>query len=174
VRDEIKDFDNYNEYKRDFPRLRSLSCISPPSTFVILADKSYGLHPLMKNAVSHERTPRNVQYSSQIMDLIPATDLTSLPIPRLPPFFIGLCQRYIDSHDDIAMIAAEQLVDGMDLDEAWCSRNLQNASQEVYQLATRLVEGKDSRLDDFSENTITCFISNAGEAKRLKQIPGYE
>lgn len=72
------------------------------------------------------------------------------------------------------MIAVEQLVDGMNLDDDWCEKNLCNASLKVHQLATRVVAGKQSRLDDFSNNTVTCFIANAGEAERLRRIPGYE
>jgi len=108
------------------------------------------------------------------MDLLPVVDVRRLPIPQLPPLLRGLCQRYLDSFDDVAMIAAEQLVDGMDLDEGWCERNLAFANQQVYQLASTLVAGKKSRLDHFSENSVTCFVRDPGEAARLRQIPGYE
>jgi hypothetical protein len=172
----IEDFDIYNEYKRGFPRFRSSSWISSSCTLVLLADKSYGLDPLVNNIVSLGKTAPNPNpmYSSQIMDLIPPAEISNIPIPRLPPLFAGLCRRYLESNDDVAMIAAEQLVDGMDLDGSWCTRNLCNASVEVHQLASGLIAGKQSRIDDFSENKVTCFITNAEEAERLRLIPGYE
>lgn len=169
----INDFDIYNEYKRGFPRLRSSAWISPSCTLVLLADSSYGLQPLVKNVIRPHDDPSNLVFSNQIVDLVSANEVHSLPIPRLPPLFAGLCQRFFDSYDDVAMIAAEQLVDGMDLDEDWCERNLRNASPKVRQLASRLVAEKHLRLDDFSENMVTCFVT-AGEAKRLRLIVGYE
>jgi hypothetical protein len=47
--EEIVEFDIYTEYKRDCPRFRSSSWISPSCTLVLLADKSYGLDPLVNN-----------------------------------------------------------------------------------------------------------------------------
>lgn len=147
--EEIEDFDLYNEYKRGYPRLWSSSWISLPHTFVLLADRSYGLDPIFKNVVSWDKIPANPSYRIQIIDLIPVAEVNHVPIPRLPSLFAGLCQRFLDTHDDVAMIAAEQLVDGMDLDRGWCERNLCSVSPEVIQLAIRLVAGKHSRLDDF-------------------------
>jgi len=74
----------------------------------------------------------------------------------------------MDLNDDVAMIAAMQLVDVMDLDVAWCSRNIRYASQEVYQLVMRLVEWKDSRLNDFSKNTITCILFQMLERQKAE------
>jgi hypothetical protein len=172
--DEIEEFDLYNEYKRGCPRFQSSSWIYPPSTIVILADKIYGLNPISKNVLSRDKASSIPSYSSQIVDLIPPTDIHQLPMPRLPVLLVGLCRRFLESHDDVAMIAAEQLVDGMDLDEGWCDRNLSSVSSEVLEIASKLVAGKASRLDDFSENTITCFIANKDEAERVRGIPGYE
>jgi hypothetical protein len=128
----------------------------------------------MNNVISHHGTPSNVVYSSQITDSIPASDVSTFPIPRLSPFLMGLCQRYLKFNDDIAMIAAEQLVDGMDLDEDWCEKHLSTASLEIQQLVARLVDEKRSRLDDFSGYTVTCFVANDADAERLRRIPGYE
>ncbi|KUJ16023.1 uncharacterized protein LY89DRAFT_735167 [Mollisia scopiformis] len=172
--DEIEEFDLYNEYKRGCPRLRSSSWISPSSALVILGDKIYGLNPISKNVLSRDKVPSNPSYSSQIMDLIPPAEINQLPIPRLPVLLVGLCRRFLESHDDVAMIAAEQLVDGMDLDDGWCDRNLSGVSSAVLEMSSRLVAGKTSRLDDFSENTITCFIANEDEVERVRRIPGYE
>ncbi|TVY83018.1 hypothetical protein LSUE1_G002428 [Lachnellula suecica] len=174
--DDIPDFDNYNEYKRGFPRLRSSPWISPASNFLILADTSYGLAPLIDHIVPRENSSSDPEFSSQILGMVSAAELKGLPMPRLPSLIVGLCQKYLQSYDDIAMIAAEQLVDGMNLDESWCERNLHPSkiTPEARQLATRLAAGRISRLDEFSENTITCFIADESEAKRLQKIPGYE
>ena len=106
--------------------------------------------------------------------MISPDDVSNLPIPRLPSLFAGICQRYLESKDDVAMIAAEQLVDEMDLDSGWCTRNLGNTSVEMHQLVNGLLAGKKSRVDDFSGNTVACFMANAEEAARLRLIPGYE
>jgi hypothetical protein len=95
-------------------------------------------------------------------------------MPRLPPFLAGLCWRFFSAGDDIAMIAVEQLVDGMDLDNAWLERNLNTATPEIRQLVSRLILEKKSRIDDFSDNSITCFIATAADADLVRQIPGYE
>lgn len=113
-------------------------------------------------------------YSEQIIDLIPPTEIHRLPLPRLPVLLAGLCRRFLESHDDIAMIAAEQLVDGMDLDEGWRDRNLSSVGSEVLEVVSRLIAGKTSRLDDSSENVITCFIANKDEVERVRKIAGYE
>ena len=150
--------------------------MSPSFNLVLLADKSYGLDPLVHNIVVHGKPSPNSNsiYGGQILDLISPDDVSNLPIPRLPSLFAGLCQRYLQSKDDAAMIAAEQLVDGMDLDSGWCTRNLCNTSVEMHQLVNGLLAGKKSRVDDFSGNTVACFMANAEEAARLRLIPGYE
>lgn len=72
-RDEIEEFDLYNEYKRGCPRLRSSSWIHSLSTLVLLADKIYSLSPISKSPHARDKAPSNPSYSSQIMDLIPPT-----------------------------------------------------------------------------------------------------
>jgi hypothetical protein len=172
--DEIEHFDLYNEYKRGFPRLRPSSWITPSCALVLFSDRRYGLNPLHQYTVARNNSQSNPAYSTQIVDLIPSAEIYQLPMPRLPSLFSGFCHRFLESHDDVAMMAAEQLVDGMDLDEGWCQRNLRTSSPEVFKLANRLVVEKRSRLDDFSENTVTCFIPNDKEAARVRRIPGYE
>ena len=172
----VEDFHIYNEYKRNSPRFRSSSWILPSYTVMLLTDKNYGLEPLPKNTVSRgkDAVSLNSVYSSQITDLIPLAEVGNIPVPRLPTLFVGLCRRYLELNDDVAMIAAEQLVDGMNLDEDWCSRNLCKTSLQIQELANGMIAGKQSRIDDFSENAITCFITNTEEAERLRLIPGYE
>jgi hypothetical protein len=69
-------------------------------------------------------------------------------------------------------IAAEQLVDGMDLDEMWCREHMPGPDSKELAYAVTLVEGKNSRIDDFSPNSVTCFIPNKVEAQRVLLIPG--
>lgn len=69
-------------------------------------------------------------------------------------------------------MAAEQLVDGMDLDEAWLDVQSAAMTLEETCFATKLVREKKSRIDDFSENQIICYISDKEEALRVLQIPG--
>jgi hypothetical protein len=172
--EEITEFDIYNEYKRGFPRLRSSSRVPHPCTLVLLADNMYGLAPLEISLVARDKASQDLEYSTQILFHIPAGEVKSLPVPRLPWLFAGLCQRFLDLNDDLARSSAEQLVDAMDLDESWCDRNLMNASPRTRQLASRLVKEKHLRLDEFTEYKVTCFIANIGEAQRLRRIPGYE
>jgi hypothetical protein len=75
-----------------------------------------------------------------------------VPMPKLAPFFKGLCRKYCESHDIVFAIAAEALIDGMDLDESWCRMNLDVTRPEELEFALKLVEGKHSRISDFSLN----------------------
>ncbi|KAI9053090.1 hypothetical protein LZ554_003359 [Drepanopeziza brunnea f. sp. 'monogermtubi'] len=174
--DDIVEFDLYNQYKQGLPRRRSSPWIYPSSNIVILPDKIYGLNPISENVVSHNKahSEPSYTYSSQLTDFISPTDIHRLPMPKMPVLLAGLCQRFLDSHDDVAMIAAEQLVDGMDLNEDWCERNLANVNAEVFEMTLRLVLGKTSRMDDFSQNTVTCYIAHEVDAERARGIPGYE
>lgn len=56
---------------------------------------------------------------------------------------------------------------------AWCSRTLDKTEPETYQLVEWLVMNKAERIDDFSENKITCYIADEEELSRTQQIPRY-
>lgn len=73
----------------------------------------------------------------------------------------------------MAVIAAESLVDGMDLDEDWCMVHLEFTEKKALDLALSLVAGKRSKISDFSTNKVTCFIPSPAEAHRVQKIPGY-
>ena len=124
--------------------------------------------------VARDKASQDLGYSTQILYLIPAGEVKSLPVTHLPWLFAGLCQRFLYSNDGLAMMSAEQLVDAMDMDESWCDRNLMNASPPTRQLASRVVKGKQSRLDAFTGKKVTCFVANIEEAQILRFIPGYE
>ncbi|KAF2435245.1 hypothetical protein EJ08DRAFT_656863 [Tothia fuscella] len=174
--EELLDFDLYNEYKKGFPRLRSTGWTSPPCYIVLFSGEHFHMEPLSKTVVIQKSPTANSAYenSKQILDLVGVNDVRCLPMPRLSPLLQGLAQRYLDASDAVAMIAAEQLVDGMDVDECWAKKNLADARADVQDLITRLISGKYSRLDDFSENTVTCFLADEREAERVKNIPGYQ
>ena len=57
-------------------------------------------------------------------------------------------------------MAAEALVDGMNLDEEWCRASLPATQSDELNFALRLVRGKGSRIADFSPNEVTCFIAD--------------
>jgi len=70
-------------------------------------------------------------------------------------------------------MAAESLVDGLDLDYNWCQENLADLP-DVLTFALTLVEGKRTRVFDPSLGQVTCFIANKEEARRLHEIPGVQ
>lgn len=71
-----------------------------------------------------------------------------LYMPRLPPYCISLGRRFFESNNYMARIAAEQLVDGMHLDERWICTNLSDAPHQVRELAMRLVAKRSLWYDD--------------------------
>ncbi|KAK3945145.1 hypothetical protein QBC46DRAFT_336994 [Diplogelasinospora grovesii] len=173
-RESLTELNIYTEYKRGFPRLRSTSWTAHAHAIVIFPASAFGLQPLEKTMIRTQLLAER-WFSKEITDIMPRDEIaTSLPLPRLPSLMVGLCRRYLDTGDDVAMIAAEQLVDGMDLDEEWCERHLRDSSPEISQLMAGLVAGKASRIDDFSTNQVTCFVRDRDEADKVRKIPGYE
>jgi len=61
-----------------------------------------------------------LEYSQQILDLIPTNEVGLVPLPKLAPLFRGLCWRYCKIKDPAFAMAAEALIDGVDLDEGLC------------------------------------------------------
>jgi hypothetical protein len=108
------------------------------------------------------------------MSHLDPVDIAALPLPRLAPLLRGLAKRYLDTQDDMAMIAVEQLVDGMNLDEAWVERNLKDSDAALLRLVMNRIHGKQSRIDYYSDNTTTCLISGPEEAESVRLIPGLE
>ena len=168
-------FNLFTEYKRGSIRLRTTQWAPVPLFFLIFADEVYGLDPLETNSVLVPESGEVVA-SSQIVGSLggddPKRSLSGLRFPRLPPLFRGLARKFLKTGDDMAMIAIEQLVDGMDLDQDWCKRHLSSAETGVQELAAELVRQKSDRLDEFNGNTVTCFIATPEEADRLRRIVG--
>jgi hypothetical protein len=162
----------FTDYKKDSIRLRTEQSNTLPQNFLLFSDKSWSLEPLDANSVC---ALKSGVASPQILDsLDDDLGLSGLRFPRLPALFRGLAHRYIEFDDDMAMIASEQLVDGMDLDQEWIERHLSSAGGEIFRLAERLVRRKSSRLDEFNGNAVTCFIATRDEAERLREIVGYD
>ena len=167
-----KEFNNYTEYKRGFPRVRTTSWTHPLQTTVIFPATFFGLDPIEKVLVP-PFADRSIYFSKEITNL-GAQDIAALPLPRLAPLLRGLAKRYLDTKDDVSMIAVEQLVDGMNLDAAWAESNLEGSEVALLDLVTDQIDGKKSRIDYFSDNKVTCFISDEDEAKNVRFIPGFE
>lgn len=161
----------YTDYKRGFPRFRYQH--GAVFYIVLFPDSLFHLKLSIQNAAPLVKHGEGAEYSREILDLIPACEIGSLPIPRLPLFFMGLCKRYFESGDVVFAIAAEQLVDGMDLDEKWCRMHLPIEWPQELNFALGLVKGKPSRISEFFINTVSCFIQNEEEAQRIRKVPGY-
>jgi hypothetical protein len=170
--EEIEVYDLFKEYKKGFPRLLSTSQTKQRHAVILFPDTHFGLDPLEGSIVCHDGVPYNTPYSRQILDLVPKAEINYFPVPRLAPFFMGLCRRFLELNDGMARIAVEQLVDGMDLDEQWVKTNLNNTRPEVLRLSMILVSEKSSRCDEFVNSPVTCFIANKEEVESLQRIPG--
>ncbi|PYH94601.1 hypothetical protein BO71DRAFT_353039 [Aspergillus ellipticus CBS 707.79] len=163
---EKKDFDIFTEYKRGFP---VLAATQSKLLLVLFPDSHFYLSPVEDVIVDQEWPPTN--YSHQILELVSRDELKHLPVPRLPPYFIGLCQRFFESDDAMARISAEQLVDGMDLDNGWVRANLSSAPHQVRELATGLVAEKSSRCDG-DLNQALLHTGDKGQSQNLRLIAG--
>jgi hypothetical protein len=60
----------------------------------------------------------------------------------------------------------------MDIDAAWCHAHLAHLSPVEQKFASDLIAGKRGRMDDFSENKITCYVADIQDATNIRQIPG--
>ncbi len=110
-------------------------------------------------------------YSDQILDYVSVEEIKYIPIPTLRSFVQYLCLLYFRKADDMYRIRLEQLVDGMNIDEAWCQKNLSDEGHLQYVL--NLVYSKVDRIDDFSGNLVTCYIADQEAAAAVTRIPGY-
>lgn len=167
-----KDLNNYTEYQRSVTRLMTTFGISPEEAVLIFPADHFGLDPI-EDVLMAPLGNRRTHVSKEILEL-GAESVSCLPFPRLAPFLAGQAQRFLETSDDMAMVAVEQLVDGMDLDERWVQKHLKGCTDLLTQLVLRRVQTKKGRIDYFSDNKITCFISSREEADAVRLIPGYE
>lgn len=171
VKADETDYNIYTEYKRGFPRFRF--CSGRGFCIVLFTDKYYHLDPLREHIVPGEEHQNAGEYSREILDSVSADQIVALPLPQFAPFFKGLCRKYIETQEVTAAIAAELLVDGMNLDEEWCQLHFHASESDELNFALGLVDGKSSRIDDFSSNQVTCFIADQEEAQQIQRIPGF-
>ncbi|KAG6011313.1 hypothetical protein E4U43_008400 [Claviceps pusilla] len=167
------DFNNYTEYKRGIPRLRTTSwCL--PQTILIFNCAFFGFESIedVRILLPIEKGEQMLYTSKELR--LSQDDMAILPFPRLAPLLKGVARRWLDTKDDIAMIAVEQLVDGMDLDEAWVQKHLEGCDAPILNVVRNRIKTKKSRIDYFMDHKITCFIFDEEEAQKVKSIPGYE
>ncbi|OAR00234.1 hypothetical protein LLEC1_06454 [Akanthomyces lecanii] len=165
-----EEVNNYTEYKQGFPRLITTFSQDKQRFITIFAADVYGLQPLERNTLP----PRDMDgaVSKEMADL-PLNETATLPLPQLAPFLAGLATKFLLTNDDNAIIAVEQLVDGMDLDESWMNSQLADRPPTVRDIIIERITGKQSRIDYFSNNQVTCFINDEAEALHLRSIVGY-
>ncbi|ATY65726.1 ser Thr phosphatase [Cordyceps militaris] len=114
---------NYTEYKRGFPRLRTTFLPDRQQTIIIFTAHVYGLEPLAEKTLTIRAPDCHV---SKEMDGFNAEEMAAMTLPRLAPYLRGQAAKFLSTRDDVAMIAVEELIDGMDLDEGWVSDQLQD------------------------------------------------
>lgn len=169
------DINAHNEYKSCFSRLQTTGWLPRPVSFVILPTSFCGLQPLDTCAFRPcANTIPESEFSKEILEAVGEEDVATFPFPCLAPFIAGLVQRYLETSDDMAAVAVEHLVDGLDLSEAWCNQHLSATSSEVKEFVDRLIRGKKSRIAYYQDNEVTCMIANEEQARRLFRIPGYQ
>lgn len=164
------DFNNYTEYKRDIPRVQT-TYWCPPQTIVIFNAAFFGIDAI-EDVLVPPIDGQTIHISKEIQ--LNRDDIANLHLPRLAALLKGLARRYLDTRDDVAMIAVEQLVDGMNIDQVWVERQLKGSDAAILDLVMSQVRSKRSRIDYYTENKITCFISDEEEAKKVRLIPGFE
>jgi hypothetical protein len=159
----------YTEYKSTYARFKGVAM--PEFIFVVFPDTFFHLNPLKHNTIRDH--PVGAEYSNQLSDFSSNKDiLSSIPFPRLAPLVEGFLRRYHESKSDVFAMCAEQLVDGMDLDENWCKSHLDVKREEEYKMALKLVKEKSQRISPMYPDYVTCYISAPDEAKKVRRIPG--
>ncbi|RDA94663.1 hypothetical protein CP533_2412 [Ophiocordyceps camponoti-saundersi (nom. inval.)] len=153
-------FNNFTEHKRGFPRIQTTGWTLPQQAIVIYPDSFHGLNPLKETLLQLVCDSDHRFHISKELAHLNRQDIAGLPLPRLAPFLKGLAHRYLASRDDMALIAVEQLVDGMNLDQDWVTRNFAPSDAAVIDLVMKQVDSKQSRIDYVSENLITCFVTS--------------
>lgn len=97
------------------------------------------------------------------MDVVPASSVGSMLMPRLGPFFEGLGQRYCDTKEDLSVINAEQLVDGMNLDGDWCKNHMSSDRCEAGEL----------RVEFGGRKTFSTFLQPQLPKRRRQNFSGF-
>ncbi|KAM5470717.1 hypothetical protein MauCBS54593_003758 [Microsporum audouinii] len=99
---------------------------------LVLPDTLYHLDPLPNNIVQIQTYPSDqIRFSRQLDYSKDLNALSSIPIPRLATLLQGASQRYLESKVYAMAVCVEELVDGMNLDEAWCLDHLDTRKHRV-------------------------------------------
>ncbi|KAK2858530.1 hypothetical protein FQN49_004644 [Arthroderma sp. PD_2] len=161
------------DYLRPYPRFQAF--IEGRSfNVIVLPDTFYHLDPLRNNIVQIQAYPPGQIRFSQQLDWSKDLDaLSSIPVPRLATLLQGAAQRYLESKEGAMVVCVEELVDGMNLDEAWCLDHLDTRNQKVMECILDRIATKVSRISEFQPGNITCFVETEEEARTLCMIPGY-
>lgn len=130
------------------------------------------LVPIEMNTISSPQIQEEIECSKGILLSIPKESVSKLPFPKLPPFFAGLCKRFCGTQGNAAAGAAEQLVDGKDLDEEWCKEAFSESPSTELEFALSLVKGKVARASDCTLPIVTSPVWDEAEARRVRRIPG--
>ncbi|KAI9667134.1 MAG: hypothetical protein M1831_001311 [Alyxoria varia] len=168
------EINTYVDYKVPFPRIRCINA-DPGFKLSIIPDEALHMNPLQDAIVKSH--PSHAQYSPELVDFFPdSRDLKDVNLPRLAPFLNGFLRKFVASGFSDYNLAswAELLVDGCDLDEAWCKKRLTEAGEEEKAFAMGRVRSKSGRLDYLHPDGPTCFVHNAEEARMVRCIPGRE
>ena len=160
----------YTEYQRHCSRYRYVT--NPILDVLLFPDEQFGLNLSEQTVVAESQHSETAQYSLHILTLLCVNDLLIMPIPALPALLRGICRIYKGTSDIMYAVAAEQLVDGMNIDASWCQRHFHSLANGELEFLMELIENRSARIEDFSTNLVTCFVSNETEAQRVQHIPG--
>ncbi|KAK2766774.1 hypothetical protein FQN54_006088 [Arachnomyces sp. PD_36] len=143
-----------------------------PDTFV-------HLNPLENNIVQISEYPEHgIKFSKQFNYSDNITALSTIPVPRLATLIQGLTRKHFEMErfgTDYHLAGhVEQLVDGMNLDEAWCLGHLDTSRQRDLNFVMEFVKSKRLRISQFYHHNITCFVPTKQDAEELRMIPGYD
>jgi len=150
---------------------------------IIYPDTAWYLNPLPESIVPPEWHSHRPFYSKEIRADFGVDNLRSLPFPKLPNYFRGLCKRLrasesvaimgeIDGAGANAKAAIYWLIDGMDLDQVWAEEYLATLETNVQIFIKSKIDSKRARLDSFSDNIVTTCIATEEEASCVRHIPG--
>lgn len=171
-----KNLNAHNEYKSGCLRLVTTAWLHRPVSFVVFPASFYGLQPLDAHTFRPcEHVKSDSEFSKEILDTVHERDVRNWRFPRLAPYIASLAKRYLETGDDMAAMAVEHLVDGLDLSETWYDQQMDKETpMEVTGFVTRLIRGKKSRIAYYQEHKVTCMIADEEQASKLTRIPGYQ
>ena len=146
----------YNRHLRQYPRFRVKGM---NQCFFLIPDSLYGLN------------------SNVFADIIPLGDDGNFPLLPLPHYVRGLASTAAapsyNRDDSNFVVQIEFLIDGMDIDEEWCSIYLDDPSLEfVRSRSTR--SAKKARMGSHPkyEGNLTTYIHNESERKDVMGVIG--